>query len=79
MNTPTATPLLPGGLDLTPEEEEDTRAVIEKLVTGKPLDPEIYRRIRERAARTSQEVFEKHGLLDIGVPAIRALRDGEDE
>ena len=30
------------------ELEADTRAVIEKLITGMPLDPETYRRIRER-------------------------------
>jgi hypothetical protein len=79
MSTPAANPPLPGDLELTAEEEADTRAVIEKLMTGKPLDPEVYRRIRERSARISQEVFEKHGLLDIGVPAIRSQRDSEDE
>lgn len=79
MNTPIGIPPLPGDLELTPEEEADTRAVIEKVMTGKPLDPEVYRRIRQRSARISEEVFEKHGLLDVGVPAIRALRDGEDE
>jgi hypothetical protein len=79
MNNPTASKILPGELGLTPEEEEDTRAVIEKLMTGEPLDPEIHSRISQRAARTSQEVFERHGLLDVGVPAIRALRDGADE
>lgn len=78
MSTPIANPLLPGDLELTPEEQADTRAVIEKLLTGKPLDPEVYRRIRERSARISQDVFEKHGLLDVGVPAIRSLRDGEE-
>lgn len=74
--TPT-TPRLPFALDLTPEEEEDTRAVIEKLMTGKPLDPEVYRRIRERADRISEEVYRKHGLLDIAVDLIREARDGE--
>jgi hypothetical protein len=79
MSTPIANPPLPGDLELTPEEEADTRAVIEKLMTGKPLDPEVYQRIRDRSARISQEVFKKHGLLDVGVPAIRSLRDSEDE
>jgi hypothetical protein len=79
MSTPAATPPLPGDLELTPEEEADTRAVIEKLMTGKPLDPEVYRRIRERSARISEDIFKKHGLLNVGVPAIRSLRDGEDE
>lgn len=78
MNTPASAPF-PADLNLTPEEEADTRAIIEKLMTGKPLDPEVYRRIRERSARISREVFEKHGLLDVAVPAIRSLREGEDE
>ena len=59
------------------ELEADTKAVIAKLSTGKPLDPETYRRIRESADRIRDEVFRRHGLLDIGVPAIRELRDGE--
>ena len=78
MDTPIATTDT-FGMDLTPEEVEDTHAVFEKLATGKPIPPHIYTRIRERAARISREIYEKHGLLDIGVPAIRALRDGDDE
>ena len=57
----------------------DTQAIIDKLMSGKPLDPSTYARIRERADRVRDDVFRKHGLLDIGVPAIRALRDGTEE
>jgi hypothetical protein len=64
---------------IPPELEADTRAVIEKLMTGKPLDPETYRRIRERSEKITAEIYRKHGLLDIAVPSIRALRDGDDE
>jgi hypothetical protein len=71
------TPNPPIGDWMTPELEADTRAVIEKLMTGKPLDPETEARIRAEAARIRQEILEKHGVLDIGVPAIRELRDGE--
>ncbi len=63
--------------DIPAELEADTRAVLEKLTAGKPLDPETYRRIRERADRIRDEVFRKHGLLDVGVPAIRELREDE--
>ena len=35
---------------------------------------EIVRRVRERTDRLRDEVFRKHGVLDIGVPAIRELR-----
>ena len=59
---------------LPPDLQEDTQAILEHLA-GKPLDPETYRRIRERADRIRDEIRRKHGLLDIGVPAIRELRD----
>jgi hypothetical protein len=74
MNTSTSPLPLAGAVP--PELDEDTRAVIEKLMTGKPLNPDVYKRIRDRADRIRDEVFQKHGLLDIGVPAIRELRGG---
>ena len=70
MNTVDET-LLPADL------QADTQAVMESLTTGKPLDPAIKRRIRERSDRIREETYAKHGLLDIGVPAIRELRDSE--
>ncbi len=47
---------------------------MEHVTTGKPLDPEIYRRVRARAQRITEEIRQKHGLLDIAVPIIRELR-----
>jgi hypothetical protein len=41
-------------------------------------DPVVLRRIREEAERITREVFERHGVLDIGVPAIRELRDADE-
>ena len=58
--------------------EADTQAMMESLTTGKPLDPDILRRIRERGERIRQKIYAEHGVLDIGVPAIRALRDGDE-
>ena len=55
----------------------DTQAIIEHIVSGKLLDPEITRRVRERAERITAEIRKTHGVLDIGVSAIRELRDGE--
>jgi hypothetical protein len=59
---------------LPPDLEADTKAILDFLA-GKPLDPDVARRIRERGDRIRDEIFRKHGLLDIGVPAIRELRD----
>jgi hypothetical protein len=38
-------------------------------------DPEVMRRACERMDRMREEIRQKHGILDIGVPAIRELRD----
>jgi hypothetical protein len=38
-------------------------------------DPEAMGRACERMDRIREEIFRKHGLLDIGLPAIRELRD----
>lgn len=61
---------------IPPDLLADTQAVIDHIVSGKFLDPEVARRVRERAERIRGEIRQKHGILDIGVPAIRELRDG---
>lgn len=37
-------------------------------------DPEAMRRACERMDRIREEIRNRHGVLDIGVPAIRELR-----
>lgn len=59
---------------IPPELKADTQAVIAKLMTGAPLDAETYERVRREVDRVRDETLRKHGLLDIGVPAIRELR-----
>lgn len=57
-----------------PEVTADGEALIESITTGKPLDPEIARRIHERAEAITQRVYREQGLVDIAVPSIRELR-----
>jgi hypothetical protein len=40
-------------------------------------DPEILAKACERMDRLREEIRRQHGILDVGVPAIRELRDGE--
>lgn len=77
MSTPTANPPLPETLDLTPEDAEATHAIIEKLTTGKPLDPALERRIRDRGERIVREIRDNHGVQSVAVELIREVRDGE--
>jgi hypothetical protein len=63
--------------DIPPEIKAAMEEAVRYAVTGK-ADPSTLRRIREDADRVREEVFRKHGVLDIGVPAIRELRDSEE-
>jgi hypothetical protein len=61
-----------------PELPSDVRLMLDEAIrhamTGEG-DPAILQRIHDEAEKIKREVFEKHGLLDIGTPAIRDLRD----
>jgi hypothetical protein len=57
-----------------PTVESDEQAVMASFLAGTPLDPEVARRVHERAQAIRARVFEEHGLLDVGVPTIRELR-----
>lgn len=62
---------------IPPEIMADAQAVADHVAKREPVPAELARRVRERAEEARQEVFEKHGILDIGVPAIRELRNRE--
>src|SRR2546427_8737089 len=57
-----------------PDTDPDVQAVAEAIAEGRAVDPELAKRIHERAIRIREQVYRKHGLVDIGVPAIRELR-----
>jgi hypothetical protein len=62
---------------IPPDILADNEAVLAHITAGVPLDPQTARRVRERAERITAEIRRRHGVLDLGVPAIRELRDGE--
>lgn len=49
-------------------------AAIRHAQTGES-EPVFLQRIHDEAEKIKREVFEKHGLLNLGTPAIRDLRD----
>lgn len=57
-----------------PQARADEEAVMASFVSGKALDPEVAKRVRDRGRQIREEIFRQHGLLDLGVPAIRELR-----
>jgi hypothetical protein len=57
-----------------PQAKADEEAVMASFSSGKPLDPEVARRVRERGRQIRDEIYRQNGLLDVGVAAIRELR-----
>jgi benzoyl-CoA reductase/2-hydroxyglutaryl-CoA dehydratase subunit BcrC/BadD/HgdB len=64
--------------EITPEMMAELQEAIERAMKG-IRDPEAMRKACDRMDRMREETYRKHGLLDIAVPSIRALRDGDDE
>jgi hypothetical protein len=62
-------------ISVDPQELADSRAVMEHVLSQAPLDPEVYRRVHERAAKITEDLRRKHGTLDIAVDLIREVRD----
>jgi hypothetical protein len=60
-----------------PEVQVMLNEALRHAQTGKG-DPKVLQRITEEADRIRNRVLKKHGILDIGVPAIRALRNGRE-
>ncbi len=59
------------------DQVEADRKEIDRLFSEgtRVTDPDLRRRIQERADRVRQEMFEKHGLTNIAAELIREVRD----
>ena len=55
--------------------QADEAAVTEHLLTGKPLDPDVYRRIRARAEPITAQLRQRYGDMNLAVDLIREMRD----
>ena len=64
------------GTGIPPDLMAELRHAAERATKG-VRDPEAMRQACERMDRISEQIRKRHGVLDIGVPAIRALREAE--
>ena len=60
---------------IPPDVMADLEAVCRQAAGGEVRDPELVRRVQERAARARQEVLDRFGVQDVGVAIIREARD----
>jgi hypothetical protein len=53
----------------------DLAEVCRQAASGGVRDPELLRRIQQRAEQAREEISRKFGIQDIGVDIIREMRD----
>jgi hypothetical protein len=60
-----------------PTIDRDVLADLEAIsqIKGIVRDPELYRRVTERADRVRRETLEKFGVQEIGAEIIRTMHD----
>jgi hypothetical protein len=59
---------------IPPDVMADLEAVAAAVAAGVKPDPELARRVRERADKARQELIATRGVQDIGVQLIREIR-----
>jgi hypothetical protein len=62
-------------IEKIPAADPDTEAIIQSLITGKPLPAEIRNRLREEGRKLTQEIRDKIGETNMAVDLIREIRD----
>jgi DNA-binding NtrC family response regulator len=53
----------------------DAEAVAGFVASCKPIPADLAERVHKRAKKVREDLLEKFGIQNIGVPAIRELRD----
>ena len=59
----------------TTTEIADHEEVVRAAAERRPVDPEVSKRVRERAERIREELRQKYGTMNVAVDLIRECRD----
>jgi hypothetical protein len=62
---------------IPPEVLADLAEVARQAAAGAIRDPELFRRVSDRAEQARQEICRRFGVQDIGVQIIREMRDAK--
>jgi hypothetical protein len=57
------------------QQQADEQQVHEHVLTGKPLEPEVYRRVRARAEKITAQLRLKYGDMNLVADLTREVRD----
>jgi hypothetical protein len=58
-----------------PDVLADMKAVADALAAGRPVPPEVARRVRERSQKAQEQMLRQYGVRQIAVDLIRQGRE----
>jgi len=58
-----------------PDVMADMQAVAAAVAAGRPVDPQVARRVRERSEKIQEELLRQYGVREIAVDLIRQGRE----
>ena len=59
---------------IPPDVLADVQAVADAVAAGRPVDPDVARRVQERSQQVQDELLKKYGVREIAVDLIRKVR-----
>jgi hypothetical protein len=62
-------------IEQVPAIDPDTDAIIQMLMTGKPIPTEVRDRLRAEGHRITEQIREQFGEMEIAAQLIRESRD----
>jgi hypothetical protein len=58
-----------------PDVLNDMQAVADAAAAGRPVDPEVAKRVRERSEKVQEQLRQRYGVREIAVDLIRQGRE----
>jgi hypothetical protein len=59
----------------TATEQSDHEEIVRAAAERRRVDPEVSKRVRERAEKVREEILRTHGILNVAVDLIREARE----
>jgi hypothetical protein len=62
-------------IGIAPDVLDDMQAVADAVAAGRPVAPEVAKRVRERSERVQEQLLHQYGVREIAVDLIRQGRE----
>jgi hypothetical protein len=62
-------------MGIPPDVLDDMQTVADAVAAGRPVDPEVAKRVRERSEKVQVQLLHQYGVREIAIDLIRQGRE----